>query len=364
MRRCLRHAWLIVGVLVTIASIEAQDLRFEGEDLASTATISGAGGILGILSTQDPQALPFTGGKALTFMPNGKDGQLDLVLPVQEAGVYRLRVGVVVGPACGHYSIISNGRVRGAYNLYASQVAYYTASKDYPRGIYTPRVLLKKGDNVVRFQCTGWVGRNGSLVIDHLALERDPQKPTQYKPTPFDRQAPAGERLGPELVPNGDFEDLTPRDQFLQRNKPIRGWSLNSEVPQERSTLVIDSTQAHNGQVCIRLVPDPLEDLVMMVRQVPMESGRRYRVTAWIRGPGVALIYLFQPPGSRSDDAAMLMNHFQVGDQWQQVSFLVTPSPSSKISSMTLALYGIEGGDIRFDDVSVREALSSEKTTP
>ena len=78
-----------LGVLLAaLAPAPAEDpLRWEAEDLADRATITGGGDLL-LIRTPDPKWLPLSGGRAMTFAPVGKGASLQLRIPVAKARRY------------------------------------------------------------------------------------------------------------------------------------------------------------------------------------------------------------------------------------------------------------------------------------
>jgi len=334
----------------------ADPLRWEAEDLGDRATIAGGGDLL-LIRTPDPKWLPLSGGRAMTFAPVGKGASLQLRIPVARAGVYRLRVRGVVGPSCGIYALHVNGRACADWNFHADATRHTNQTPNMSYGLQSKRMVLKAGDNVFRFEYQGKPGRMGALVLDTLQLQPEVRRPKQYTYDPYDKRLPPGERLGPNLVVNGDFEAFTPHDVFLKQHQGVRHWRFNSVVPKDQPTIVRDAARAHAGKRAILLDPDLLEDNAVVYQSIATHSGRTYRVSFWARGEGAFLVLFYQRPPAKTEDTSRGMNTFKAGEDWRFYSFLFSPSRSAKASSAAIALYAERDSTVTFDDISVQEVL-------
>ena len=324
-------------------------LSFEAEDLARKADISGGGDLL-VIAAPDDGRLEFGGGRALTFVPRGKGAQLELIVPVRKAGVYRLVIRAVAGPSCGIYRLVHRGKASaGWFNLMAEHAALR------PR-LRSRRLRLAAGDNRIVFRYVQG-GRGSCLVLDSLELVPHVPPPPP-KPDPYDGEIPAGEERGPELLTNAGFEQFTPSDRFERMHQRVRCWTFNSVVPEGVGTIVRDAAKARSGTRAICLSPDPLDDHAILYQTFRAETGKRYRVSFYARGTGFIRVDFYQYGGRpQHGDSLRTQNHFKLTEDWQLYSFIMSPSKSGNVNSVAIALHGVTGGAAYFDDVSVREVL-------
>ncbi|MBI3923700.1 MAG: hypothetical protein HY318_19930 [Armatimonadetes bacterium] len=331
-------------------------LLWEAEDLARTANIIGGGDLLTIRAP-DPRRLKLSSGSALTFAPIGKGAGIEMTLPIEKEGVYRLKVRGVMGPSCGIYSLYVGGEERGSINFYSPKTTHSNQNSTVANGILFKRMSLEKGDNLLRFELINAQGRAGDLVLDTLELVPEVRTPPQYAYDPYDKEIPAGERLGPNLVKDPGFEDFTENDRFTRQYELIKGWAFNSVVPKKRPCILRDKAIAHSGDISLLLTVDPLEDNTALYQQIAAESGKRYRVSFWAKGTGSLVIMFYQQAPAKGEDTARGYNTFKASDDWQFHSFIFEPSRSAKLSSVGFALYAMMDSEIHYDDVSVQEVL-------
>lgn len=348
---------LLLIILSPVAdSISAQDskLIWEAEDLARTAKIIGGGDLLTI-SAPDPQRLKLSGGSALTFAPIGKGAAVELTLPVGKEGVYRLKARGVMGPSCGIYSLYVGGEERGSTNFYSPKTTHSNQNSTVANGILFKRMTLEKGDNILRFELINAQGRAGDLVLDTLELIPEVRTPPTYTYDLYDKEIPAGERVGPNLVKNPGFEDFTEHDRFARQHELIKGWAFNSVVPKKRPCIIRDKAVTHSGGTCLLLTVDSLEDNTALYQQIAAESGKRYRVSFWAKGTGTLVIMFYQQVPAKAEDTVRGYSTFKASEAWKLHSFIFEPSRSAKLSAVGFALYAMMDSEIYYDDVSVQE---------
>jgi hypothetical protein len=340
------------------AGAQAGKLVWEAEELAPNAQIVGGGGDLLIIRAPDPDKLKLSGGRAMTFVPNGKSSGLALTIPVAKEGIYTLRLRGVIGPSCGIYQMLVNDDMRGEFNFYNRTTTTTNQNPSTAYGLLSKRCWLNAGNNTFLFNLTGMQGRSGDLVLDTLELLPEVKRPPSYTFTPYDSVLPAGEKLGPNLVKNPGFEDFQPQDKFT-RQYEIKGfWSFNSLVPQKRPPIIRDKTLAHSGNQAILLAPDPLEDSTTLYQSVPVFSGHRYRVSFYARGKGAIAVMFYQTAPAKGEDTTNGYVIFKALPDWQLYSYIFEPSRSGKQTQAGFALYASDSeSEVYFDDTAVQEML-------
>jgi len=361
-QRQLRRARDLLGACAfwTAACLSpAGPLSWEAEELAGSATILD-GGDLVVFVAPDPERIRFSGGKAVSFVPRGKGSAVEFVLPVEQEGVYQLRVRGVVGPSCGIYNVVFRDSVRGWMNLSETETLHSDQSRGMRNGYWTKRMLLVEGENRIRFVNLQAPRRGGNLVLDTLQLVpyRSPQR--QLTPDPSDAEAPADEKLGRNLLENAGFEDFGDHHRFSEKCRTIKRWQFNSTVPRGHDCIIREPGAARTGKRALFLCPDPLEDNAIVYQaRIPASTGKRYRVSLYARGKGFFRADFYQYGGRPShDDSVRTLNVFEAVDGWRLYSFVMSPSKSGKILSVAIALAALEGSEVTFDDVSVQEILA------
>ena len=353
-----RSVSVCVGLILCVAATHGADLLWEAEDLARSAVIHGGGDLL-VFSAPSEQQLDFSGGRAVSFVPRGKNSAVEFVLTVPEEGVYQLAVRGVAGPSCGIYNIVHGQRVVRWVNFSAERTVHTNQAANMGNGVWTKRMLLEEGENRVRFVFSQYQRRGGTLVLDTLQLIPARREQPPPEPDPYETVMPEGETRGPNLVTHPGFEAFGPQDQFSEKRRAIRGWQFNSAVPTGQPTIVRGRATAHSGEGALHLVPDPLEDNAIVYHaNMPARSGHRYRVAVHARGSGSFRIDFYQYGGSpKNEDAERTLNVFAAKDAWQMVSFVMSPSRSGQIGRVAITLCALEGADVWFDDIAVYEIL-------
>ena len=331
--------------------------RWEAEDLIATAKIINSGDLL-VIRAPEPERIPFSGGRAISFVPRGKSSSLELRLPVETAGVYNVIIRGVRGPSCGNYDLYVNGEDRGQALLYSAKTIHTNLDSSTVNGIRFKKAYFEKGENTARFEFLQAQGRGGNLVLDSLELIPANRQPPQYKFDTFDPEIPAAEKLGPNLVKDPGFEEFSPQDRFTRQHEDIKGWRFNSAVPKRTECIVRDASLAHTGEKALLLHPDPLEDNAVVYQQVLTQSGHRYRVSFYARRKGAIIIMFYQTAPAKAEDTTRGYNTFPASENWQRYSFVFSPSASGKIQQTGFALYAADpDSTVYFDDVAVRKII-------
>lgn len=345
---CLLAAWMPA----------AETLMWEAEDLVGDAVIGG-GGDLVVFGVPDDGDIVFSGGRALSFVPRGKGSYVEFRLPVEEAGVYRLRLRGVAGPSCGYYRILHGGRDCGHLNFSREETRHTDNTPNMQNGCWSKRMLLEAGVNRIRFENVQSPRRGGNLVLDTVELVpfRRPAREPVFDA--YDAALPPGERLGDELLKNGDFESFLDHHRFDEQNRQVQNWQFNSAVPARSEIIVRDPVRARSGRIALQLTPDPLEDYAIVYQTFPAESGKPYRISLYARGAGRIRVDFYQYGGKPSPaDSQRAHNTFRLEPEWQLYTFVFVPSVAGRITHCAIALHGAESGEAFFDDVSVREILN------
>ena len=353
----------MLGLSAASASAQATE-RFEAESLARQAQISGGGELLAF-DSPDTNSMPFSGGRALSFVPQGKGAALTLSVPVTNDAVYQVRMRGVAGPSCGYYEVLHGDRSVASLNMTRERTAHTDRTSDMSNGVWTKRVKPESGTLRLQFVYRGTSGRGGVLVLDSLDLM--PWRPPAQPPAedPYDTSLPADEIRGENLIKNGDFEAPAP-PQIEGQNLPPQGWTLNSSAPRRVPLLSADPVHAHAGRGALLLAPDPLEDNVVVYQPFKAQSGKRYRLAFHARGAGLLRVdfYQYGISSPRTDDSVRAANQFKAGEPWRLYTFVVSPSASARIYQMALALSALDGGSVFFDDVSVSEVKTPHAAAP
>ena len=343
-------------VLAVVAATARGQGRIEAESLARQAVISG-GGDLAIVPTPDTNYMPFSGGLALTFVPQGKGAAVTFPVPAG-TNVCQVRLRSVVGPSGGVYDVFHGERTVGYLNLGRDRTLHTDRAPGTENGIWTKRIQPEDGVVRLRFVYHGPSLRGGTLVLDSFDII-PVQPPPARAEDPSDGALPAGEKQGPNLIRNGDFEAPAragPEGQPL----PPDGWTLNSSASRRTKLHQVDPAQAHAGNGSLLLAPDPLDDNVIVYQPFKAESGKRYRVAFHARGRGWlrADFYQYGVFPAKAEDTVRGNNNFKVGEAWRLYSLVTSPSASARIHSLALALAGDDASSVSFDDVSVCEILA------
>ncbi|MHB9134046.1 MAG: hypothetical protein ACYDBB_23500 [Armatimonadota bacterium] len=353
-----RLRWILLCCLLSCAlSVCAQGgrLLWEAEELVKGVKIVGGGDLL-VIRAPDPERLRFSGDRALTFVPRGKGSAVDFKVTVPTAGVYTLRLTAVMGPSCGIYNVFVNGGDTKAWlNFYNKKTIHSSKHQSVAYGFNSKRAEFKAGENTVEFQYESTQGRMGNLVLDTVEVIPFVRKKPNYAYTAFEKELPAGEKLGVNLLKNAGFEEFLPTDRFQQRYQNVKGWQFNSVIPKNVETIVRDPALAHAGNLAICLAPDPLEENTVIYQTVPTQSGKRYRVTFYARGKGDIQVMFYQTAPAKAEDTLNGNCIFPATDKWQLYTYLFEPSRSAKLNSASLALYALAESEVYFDDVSVQE---------
>jgi hypothetical protein len=346
-------ALLVLAALPALA--QAPGYKWEAEELAATAKISG-GGDLVLVRSPDPAKFPFSGGAALTFVPRGKGATVEYTVKVDKPGVYTVRLRGVLGPSCGIYNILVNGEERGSCNWYNPATVYSGLNPATAWGIASKLCEFSEGENRIGFVFQGAQGRQGDLVLDTIELLPDNPQPVTHSYDEYDKALPAGEKLGPNLVQNPGFEEFTETDKFTGQYQNLRGWIPNSAIPKKTPIIVREAAEAHSGKLCVVLAPDPLEANVVLYQSLPVESGHKYRVSFWAKGDSALNVsWYYRSPGPDAVHASM---NLPVAGEWQFYTYLFDPGLAAKVSGLPIAFQSLDRyRKVYLDDVAVQEVL-------
>lgn len=160
-------------------------------------------------------------------------------------------------------------------------------------------------------------------------------------------EVPFGTRLGPNLLPAGDMETVTASGMAL-------GWSFWGADPGAK-VLEKDAQDrpAHGGR---RFLSFPAgKNCLLAGGVVPVEPGRAYRLSLWVRGTGdigFGAHSLEETQGQRVDDAQVTNVHVEAAD-WQEFSaiwfaaglYTVSANPFMSLSPKT---------ELDLDDVALQ----------
>ncbi len=351
-------AAILLGLLLTAALPvlgQTPGYAWEVEDLAAGAEITD-GGDLVLVRSPDPERFPFSGGAVLSFVPRGKGGTVEFTVKVDQPGVYTVRLRGVVGPSCGNYDILVNGEQRGWVSFHSSKTEYSGLHRGTEWGIGSKLAELTEGDNRIGFAYLGTQGRQGNLVLDTIELLPDNPKPVAHRYNEYETALPVGEKLGPNLVKSPGFEEFTLEDKFAARYQSLRGWIPNSATPKKRPIIVRDAGQAHSGKLCVVLAPDPLEKNVILYQMLPVESGRKYRVSFWAKGDSALNVtWYFRSP---APDGVHLTMNLPITEEWQLYTYVFEPGLAAKVSGLPIAFASMDRyRGVYLDDVAVQEVL-------
>ncbi len=356
-RRTTRPALAAALLLLLAPPAFAQDpgYKWEAEDLAPTARITG-GGDLVLVRSPDPEKFPFSSGAVVSFVPRGKGATVEYIVPVDKPGVYTVRLRGVMGPSCGIYNILVNGDERGNHNWYNPVTVYTGLNPSTAWGLASKLAEFAEGDNRIGFLYQGAQGRQGNLVLDTIELLPDNYRPAAHQFSEYETRLPAGEKLGPNLVQNPGFEEFTDSDKFTAQYQTLRGWTPNSAIPRKNPIIVRDPAQAHSGNICVVLAPDPLENNVVLYQPLPVESGRRYRISFWAKGDSALNVsWYYRSPAPDAVHATMLL---PIAENWQFYTYIFEPGLAAKVTSLPLALQSMDRyRQVYLDDVAVQEIL-------
>jgi hypothetical protein len=127
-------------------------------------------------------------------------------------------------------------------------------------------------------------------------------------------EVPFGQRLGPNLVPGGDMEGATADGMAL-------GWGFWGANP-DAKVLEKDAQgrPAHGGQKFLAFPAG--KNCILVDGVIPVEQGRAYRLSLWVRGTGdlgFGAQSLEASQGQRVDDAQVTNVHVEAAD-WQELS--------------------------------------------
>jgi hypothetical protein len=208
------------------------------------------------------------------------------------------------------------------------------------------------------FQYYGAQGRMGNMVLDTIELMPFVRKPIHLAYTPYDKELPAGEKLGENMLRNPGFEEFQPQDKFTARYQNLRGWIFNAVIPQKVTPIARDPAKAHSGQIALCLAPDLLEDNTIIYQSLPFNSGKTYRISFWARGKGnIEVTYYYPSREAKAEDTLRPYNAFLANEAWTFYSFLFSPSKAGKVNSASIAIDVTAESEVYFDDCSVQEVL-------
>ena len=354
-RICKLIALLLLCGLPLWAQPAAQTL-FEAEELATTAKIEGGGDLL-IIRAPDPAKLPFSGERALTFVPMGKNSALVLTLPVPKPGVYMVRVKGVMGPSCGIYNAYVGEEAKGYFNMYNNRTVHTNLNPSTGYGLMTKKIACDGEKLVIVFRYQGAQGRMGDLVLDTLELMPFVRQPQRFNYSAYDATLPAGEKLGENMLKNPGFEEFQPMDKFTAQYQNVRGWVFNSVIPKKIPPIVREPAKARTGNISLCLAPDILEDNTIIYQSLPFNSGKTYRISFWARGKGNIEVSFYQPREAKAEDTLRGYSVFPAKEEWTFYSYLFSPSKSGKVISAAIAIDATAESEVYFDDMAVQELL-------
>jgi hypothetical protein len=156
-------------------------------------------------------------------------------------------------------------------------------------------------------------------------------------------------RLGPELAPNPGFERM--EDGFPAEWQAARSvYSSSDELP-------------HSGDHCLQYTNEDPERYRLCSTRVPVEPGRRYQLSGWLRSGGLSgegkgatmALEWFDADGKYIDGIYLPGVNGEAGE-WTRQSMVSTYIDSGTVRAR-LACYVSKGvtGTAWFDDVSLRQ---------
>ena len=157
------------------------------------------------------------------------------------------------------------------------------------------------------------------------------------------------EAMDRSLLTNGDFEELT--------DGSPAGWQPLSP----HCTLVEESPRRGARCAQVAVPADAVPTSAVFQQELPVEPGRRYRISGWVRtrdvsGRGMAYIAVYQ-----HDEAGAMVEFRDFAvvrgtSDWQQFTYEFVPRPSVRRVRILLGIYDATGtawfDDIRLGDVT------------
>ncbi len=180
-------------------------------------------------------------------------------------------------------------------------------------------------------------------------------------------------------APAGAQENLLPNPSFEQGvGGGATGWDLNFWEPGgRRSSGDVSDTVAHSGSRSVHMEGyDPGCHAYWTTRNIPVEPGRRYVLTAWALPHGVIYptSYCRIHVGFQDADGQIIQDeqhHFASGwayetlagySGWTQFGLEVVPPPDAVTAAVVLRFVG--PGEAWFDDVSLVQSETAEVIHP
>ncbi|MHB9026332.1 MAG: carbohydrate binding domain-containing protein [Armatimonadota bacterium] len=218
-------------------------------------------------------AAPQSGGSLrLEVAPKAK-GTLEAQLPVQPQQLYHLSFtcrrgpGTTLGVAVSFLDAEKKPDFRGmVFQLPDAPRPNWWPLSPF-RQEYVQQFILPPGAHNVLLQVT----LTGHPEAGYNYLELYGVKVSHRAPVPF------GGSLGPNLLVVGDLEAKTPTGTPL-------GWGTWVGTPEKMDILQKDDAgnSPHGGNGFLRVSPGKY--FILVAPNIPIEIGRAYRVTLWMRG--------------------------------------------------------------------------------
>ena len=163
------------------------------------------------------------------------------------------------------------------------------------------------------------------------------------------------------LIKNGSFEEEDAHGLGFAENWPPRF---------ARTWITLDDAISHTGRKSLKIAPSKRTGTIECCRQtVPVEAGKRYRVSFWWKSEGVNLTYFIQHPEDTTPfntyhffDAKgkSLDKEYRLGDRsslesthdWAKFETVLTAPPGAKKLRIGLGIY-MATGMLWYDDVLV-----------
>lgn len=182
-------------------------------------------------------------------------------------------------------------------------------------------------------------------------------------------------RLGPELFPEGSFENGIPTAEVP------RDWDRELEYP---IAVGLDREVKHSGNFSLRVKKAKTRDygateanVGWVNLQMPaLETGKLYRIALWLKtdGKGVkaSVVWPMQTDIYYTYFRAWMDPHPRypdpggtIGTEWlylQKDARAAAVKPGSPAGKLRLFIGGIQGGEAWFDDISIREVKEDQTT--
>lgn len=156
------------------------------------------------------------------------------------------------------------------------------------------------------------------------------------------------------LLANPGFERC---DAAAVEAQKVAGWDINTWSNPGVVALDVKEEEARSGSRCLRFTPRRPGAEAHLFQMVPVEGGKRYVFTAWVRGGssptakgcGRTKIVVYQYGKDNRFLGTVGSGYLGVSGTWDEVSYAYTPSTEAgKVGCGVVAL----DGPLFFDDLS------------